>query len=65
MNRVRFVEELLYELINVFIYYKTLTIRRDNNLWQLFSKKLSVCLVRAVALSVYNLSLSIVSKALR
>jgi len=30
VNRVRFVEELLNELMNVFVYYKTLTIHLDN-----------------------------------
>jgi len=30
VNRVRFVEEMLCERMNVFIYYKTLTIHLDN-----------------------------------
>jgi len=30
VNRVRFVEEMSYEWMNVFIYYKTLTIHLDN-----------------------------------
>jgi len=49
-NRVRFVVWTMCERMNVFIYYKTLTIDTPlTTLRQLFSKKLSICLVRAVA----------------
>jgi len=39
VNRVRFVEKLLHELTNVFIYYKTQTIHLDNIVARLFSEK--------------------------
>jgi len=42
VNRVRFVEEM-YELMNVFIYYKILTIQhRDNVLAIIFQKTISL-----------------------
>jgi len=49
VNRVRFVEEMLCESMNVFIYYKTLTIHLGNIVAIIFQKKLSLFLVRAVA----------------
>jgi len=41
-NRVSFVEELLYALMNFFIYYKTLTIHLDNIAAIIFQKTLNL-----------------------
>jgi len=48
IERVRFVEEMSYERTNVFLYYKTLTRVALTTGWQLFFKKPSVCLLKAV-----------------
>jgi len=48
VNRVRFIVGTLCELINVFIYYKTLAIHLDNIVAIIFQNK-PICLVRAVA----------------
>jgi len=42
VNRVRFIEEILCECMNVFIYYKTLTIHRNNIVAIIFQKTVSL-----------------------